>query len=151
MKKAEMSSRPKSGNKLVAFAALLVLVTGATSVLAFTLYKENQDLKNDPVLKKVKQIEQKKDVRKKLEKLMYIPKDTKAFIGTYKENSELKKNPFFKDAKDGDQYFIFSELGKAVIYRESENKIINSGPITINDAKKDEPKQQQQPQQQQVQ
>ncbi len=113
---------------------MLIVIVGLVTT-TISLKKQNDDLKNDPAYQKVKTVKKTNALRQKVAKIMYIPKDTQAFIGTYDAKSSLKNNPFFKDAKDGDKYLIFSELGKAIIYRESENKIINSGPIAITSEK----------------
>ncbi len=114
---------------VVSFIALLFFVT------TLVLVKQNNDLKNDPDYVKLQNAKKTDTLRKKVAKLINLPANEKAFIGTYDAKSSLKNNPFFKEAKDGDKYLIFSESGKAIIYRESENKLINVGPIAITSEK----------------
>jgi hypothetical protein len=38
---------------------------------------------------------------------------------------------FFKDAENGDVLLVFQTSGKALIYRESSDKIINAGPVSF--------------------
>jgi hypothetical protein len=64
-------------------------------------------------------------------KLMQLP-DEEPTIATVQDISKLANQEFFKDAQDGDKVLIFTVAKKAIIYRESEHKIINSGPIIIN-------------------
>jgi len=65
----------------------------------------------------------------KVSKLTHIPNE-KPTMATVKDITKLADQPFFKDAQNGDKVLIFTESKKAVIYRESTNEIINSGPIT---------------------
>jgi predicted signal transduction protein with EAL and GGDEF domain len=69
-------------------------------------------------------------LKEEVSKLMQLP-DEEAVIATVQDADKLKEQEFFKDAKNGDKVLIFTTAQKAVIYRESENKIINSGPITL--------------------
>ncbi len=120
-----MKSKINTMTILMSIMALIFLTT------TIVLTKQNNDLKNDPDYVNLKKYKKTDTLRKKVAKLINIPANEKAFIGTYESNSSLKNNPFFKGAKDGDKYLIFSESGKAIIYRESENKLINVGPIAI--------------------
>lgn len=116
---------------------LLIIAVFGLSITSLTLYGYNQDLKKNQV-KTTETPAQKeyKRIKEKVSKLMQIPEKEKFFLGTYESKTKLKENPFFKDAKDNDKYLIFSETGKAIIYRESENKLINVGPIAIATEKK---------------
>ena len=70
-------------------------------------------------------------LKQKVAKLMELPNET-AMTATIQDASKISGQDFFKNAKNGDKVLIFAETKRAVIYRESENKIINSGPIIIN-------------------
>jgi hypothetical protein len=71
------------------------------------------------------------ELKEKVGKLMQLP-DEDATIATVQDADKLKEQEFFKDAENGDKVLIFTTEKKAVIYRENENKIINSGPIALN-------------------
>ena len=76
-------------------------------------------------------------VKSKVEKLMYLPNETPQVMTMENADEVKKNNPFFKDVQNGDQILIFLADSRVVIYRESENKIVNVGPI-VNDSSKQE-------------
>lgn len=73
-----------------------------------------------------------KSLVEKVAKQVDIP-DEIPTIATIKDITKLTTQPFFKDAQNGDKVLIFTEARKAVIYRESTDKVINSGPIGVTD------------------
>ncbi len=141
----------KKQSSVVNFVLIIVVI--GLSVMSAVLYKQKTDIKNDPDYKEYQKIANNKEDLKKFKeykdrkaklsendkliaevaKLITLPKNEKPFIGTYDSKTALKNNPFFKDAKDGDKYLIFSESGKAYIYRSNKNekKLVNVGPIAI--------------------
>ncbi|MCV6900727.1 hypothetical protein OE165_27220, partial [Escherichia coli] len=48
--------------------------------------------------------------------------------------SLAKTQAFFANAKNDDQILIYLKEQKAIIYRPSENKIINVGPIVTDNS-----------------
>ena len=62
---------------------------------------------------------------------MSVPADETPTLASVTDKTKLKDQPFFKDAENGDQILIFPQAKKAIIYRESTNKLINVGPIAI--------------------
>jgi len=65
----------------------------------------------------------------KVKKIILVP-DENPTIATIANLEEVQKQnaTFYADAKEGDTVIIFST--KALIYRESEDKIINVAPVT---------------------
>ena len=49
-----------------------------------------------------------------------------------KETDSYKGLAFYKDARSGDYVLIFQQNKLAFIYRESENRLINIGPMDLN-------------------
>jgi len=70
-------------------------------------------------------------------KVMVLP-DEDALVSKVEKADEIRQQPFFANVENGDQVLIFVKAGKIVIFRPSENKIINAGPI-INDGVGDSP------------
>ncbi len=105
---------------------VIVFVGLAASALFFA--KKANDLKNSRLdAVQSAQVSRANELYAKIEKLIIVPKETETILGVHDSTTELGKNPFFKDAKDGDVYMIFPESGKAIIYRESENILVNVG------------------------
>ena len=67
----------------------------------------------------------------KVGRLMELP-EGEPVVATVSDKDKLVDQPFFDKAENGDKVLIYSESSTAIIYRESENKIINSGPIAIS-------------------
>jgi len=65
-------------------------------------------------------------------KLITLPTDEKPTIATVTDIEKVKDQPFFKNAKNGDKVLIYTKAQKAIIYRESENRIIEVGAVNIN-------------------
>lgn len=65
-------------------------------------------------------------------KLIALPNDEKPTVATVTDIEKVKDQPFFKNAKNGDKVLIYTKAQKAIIYRESENRIIEVGAVNIN-------------------
>ncbi len=61
-----------------------------------------------------------------------LPDETPT-VATVKDVTTLAaKQNFFDNAHDGDYLIIYAQAKKALIYRESEDKLINVGPLTFS-------------------
>lgn len=104
------------------------------SLVGYLLW-QNYQLKNDP--KTVKDAQQTKatEVKNKVAKLIDLPGDETPTLASVTDKAKLKDQPFFEDAENGDQIIIFPQAKKAIVYRESTNRLINVGPIAITSDK----------------
>jgi hypothetical protein len=69
----------------------------------------------------------------KVGKLIVLPQGEDPVIATVKDAQALAKDSeFYKDAQNGDKLFIYQKARKAIIYRESQNILVNVGPIFFN-------------------
>jgi hypothetical protein len=68
----------------------------------------------------------------KVSKLMVLPTDETPTIATVTDVNAVKEQPFFAQAQNGDKVLIYQKAGKAILYRESENKIIEVGAVNFN-------------------
>jgi hypothetical protein len=123
--------RSKGGGKLkIVVIAIAVTVGCALAVVTVLLYKQVQELRSNPEKVAVEKANQLKD---KVSLIMHLPDETPTIAEVKTEDiDKLKTQEFFRDIKNGDKILIFSKAQKAVVYREDENRIINSGPIVIN-------------------
>lgn len=108
--------------------ALLVLAGFGTSAY---LYGQIQILKNDPKTLQEAQKSKVNAIKDKVAKLISVPAEETPILATVDDKEKLKDQPFFKDAQNGDYILMFAQSKKAIIYRESENKLVNVGPIAI--------------------
>lgn len=116
-----------NSSKVIAIIALVIAI--ASIAFATYQYNETQKLKTSDGQKQVAEDEA-KVLKEKVAKLTLLPKETPT-VATISDITKLKDQAFFNGAKNGDKVLIFTEARKAIIYRESENKIINQGPIAV--------------------
>jgi hypothetical protein len=120
------TTKPKRSKLRLVLAILASAVIVALVATVVILWQQNSALRNtDQAV-----AEQAQQLKNKVSILMEVPDETPV-IATVSAVEELRDQPFFKKAENGDKVLIFSAEKKAVIYRESTNKIINSGPIAV--------------------
>ncbi len=112
---------------MVMFLILLV----AIALSGYFYYKLHNLQKNtqEGVKKEVK------DILGKVAKLYLIPTGEEPTVATVSDPVKLKDQSFFSEAQKDDKVLIFSQAGKAVLYRPSIDKIIEV--TSINNNKKD--------------
>lgn len=76
-----------------------------------------------------------KDLLAKVAEIYLIPTGEEPTIATVSDPEKLKNQSFFSSSQKGDKVLIFTQAGKAVLYRPSIDKIIEVSPINN---KKDE-------------
>lgn len=116
-----------SSKRILIVAAIILAVVGAAGTIYF--YQKYQAAIKDPNTTQQAADNAANALRDKVAKLMLLPSETPV-VGTVEDASKQKDQPFFKDAQNGDRILVFTASKKAIIYRESENKIINVGPVT---------------------
>ncbi len=124
-----MAHMPKMTSAALIGVLVVVALIGIGS--AGYLYKQVQDLKNNPKTSQEAQTNKANEMKAKVSKLISVPNDETPTLATVTDKTKLKDQPFFKDAENGDAILIFPQAKKAIIYRESSNKLINVGPIAI--------------------
>ena len=66
-------------------------------------------------------------------KLLVLPADEQPTIATVADLDKLKDQPFFVNAQVGDKVLIYATAKKAILYRPSENKILELAPLNIGE------------------
>ncbi|TSC85119.1 MAG: hypothetical protein G01um101413_503 [Parcubacteria group bacterium Gr01-1014_13] len=118
----------KTDNLKVLLVVLGVLVVGlgATSLMYYNKVKE---LKVNP--QKISQEENQKIIDA-VGKLVLLPEGEAPTIATVTDPEKLKgQQAFFARAAAGDKVLIYTGALKAIMYRPSENKIIEIAPLVI--------------------
>ena len=114
-------------NKNVLYLVVLIVVV----VAGYFGWMQYQAMQNTPEAQAAKAVEQKNAVLAKVKTLTVLP-DEEAVLFTVNDATLLKgQQAFFKDAENGDVLLVYQTSGKAFIYREADNKIVNSGPISF--------------------
>jgi hypothetical protein len=110
---------------------LMGLAIVASLATAGYFYKQNRDIKANPNSVSQKEVA---SLTKSVGKLMTVPTDEQPTVATVQDKEKLKDQPFFKDAQNGDKLLIYTKAQKAIIYRESQNKLVNVGPVSLDNA-----------------
>lgn len=121
----------KKINKRVLGTMLLVVLAVGGVGFGVYMYQQVEALKNDPKTSQQAQQNKVNTIKNKVAALISIPNDETPILATVDDTEKLKDQPFFKDAQNGDYILMFAQSKKAVIYRESTNKLVNVGPIAI--------------------
>jgi len=119
----------KFNMKTLAIGGGVVLTVILVGVIAFQ-FIENRRLRN-PNFHSDQLRAEAQALANRVGRLMQLP-DEEVTVATVQDASRLHGQEFFRDANNGDKVLIFTEARRAVIFRESTNMIINSGPIVIN-------------------
>jgi hypothetical protein len=65
-------------------------------------------------------------------RLMSLPEDEKPTVATVTDSEKIKDQVFFKNSKNGDKVLIYPKAQKAILYRPSENRIVEVGAVNID-------------------
>lgn len=108
---------------------MLLLVVGGAIGFGVVYYSKYKNLKDNPT-SAVDETNNKLLAR--LGKVMQLPADEQPQIAAVTDKTKLGDDPFFANVQNGDYLIVYSKARKIIIYRDSENKIINQGPFSIN-------------------
>lgn len=120
-------TKQKFINRILLIVAILAISFGVY------FYYKLHTLQKNPNAESVKEA---KDLLGKVAKLYLIPTGEEPTVATVSDPEKLKDQAFFSSAQKDDKVLIFTQAGKAVLYRPSVNKIIEVAPINN---KKDAP------------
>lgn len=62
-----------------------------------------------------------------------LPKNETPQIAQVLDKSKLTEQPFLKDVENGDFILIYNKAKQSVVFRLWDNKIINQGPVTLDE------------------
>jgi len=72
------------------------------------------------------------DLVNKVSKLIALPEDENPTVATVTDIEAVKDQTFFAKAQNGDKVLIYTNARKAILYRPSENRILEVGLVNIN-------------------
>jgi len=114
--------------KTVILTVLILAVFAAVSGIAVFFYWQNLQLKKITQTSPQAQVA---DVVAKVSKLILLPQGETPTLASVSDPAALSNQPFFDKAQKDDQVLIYSTAKEAVLYRPSNNMIINFAPINI--------------------
>jgi hypothetical protein len=109
----------------MALAAVVVVV-----LLAWGYLDAKNDIKRLSNPKEAAQ-QTKSDLVAKIDKLVELPGNEEPTIATVEDADKLKSQAFFKNARNGDKVLIYSKSDRAVLYRPSTGKVVESAPVKL--------------------
>lgn len=112
--------------KLVPILVLLLLISAGVAIYMTAKY---QHAKKNP--QSLVQADQNKLINK-VGALIDLPQGETPSIATVSDKNKLQSQAFFKNAQNGDTLLIYTNAKKAILYRESTNKIVEVAPIAID-------------------
>jgi hypothetical protein len=114
----------KNFKNIVLFAIVIV----ALSLGGFFYYKFQKIKKNNPdTVKKESQ-----ELLNKVSRLYLVSTNETPTVATVSDPDKLKDQAFFSESQKGDKVLIFTQAGKAVLYRPSIDKIIAIAPFNTD-------------------
>jgi hypothetical protein len=123
-----MEKKSSSNVSMILMIGLGIVIV-ILGIVAFYFYNQYQNIKKNP--NQVAQAETDALVAQ-VGKLIDLPKDETPTVATVLDKEKLKDQPFFANAANGDKILIYTKAKKAIVYRPSQNKLINVGPIAID-------------------
>ncbi len=115
--------RPQKKHLLSFF--VIFLFVAVTVAGGYFYWQYNRIRKNPNIIAQ----EETKYITGQIGKFIDIPKDEQPSLATITDVSKLKDQPFFKNAKNGDKLVVYNKAQKAILYRPSDNKIIEYAPL----------------------
>jgi hypothetical protein len=118
------------GNKSlwIIVVVVLLILAALPSYYFYNQYQSVQKLLQSPSASADVQVKQ---LITEVGKLMVLPAAEQPTIATVSDVTKLVDQPFFANAKNGDKVLIYTQSKKAILYRESINKIIEVAPVNI--------------------
>jgi len=118
------------GNKSlwIIIVIVLLILAALPSYYFYNQYQSVQKLLQNPKSSADVQV---KELINEVGKLMVLPASEQPTIATVSDVTKLADQPFFANAKNGDKVLIYTQSKKAILYRESINKIIEVAPVNI--------------------
>lgn len=115
----------KSRHVSPAVMVLGVLLAITVSVAGYFYYEYRQGLKPADA-------EEIKNLTAELGKIMELPDGEVPTLATVTDKGKLADQPFFRKAENGDKVLIYTNNGRAIIYRPSTKKIIDVTAVNVN-------------------
>ncbi|MEM2947096.1 MAG: hypothetical protein QXN96_02520 [Candidatus Bathyarchaeia archaeon] len=109
---------------VISVLILFLIISG----LAIYFWRQAALLKQNPQRIVQKEIE---DTLARVGRLILLPEGETPTLATVTDTEKLKGQAFFVNAKAGDKVIIYTNAKKAILYRPSENKIIEVAPLNI--------------------
>lgn len=120
----DTQSESGSGKALPIIIVLSSLLLVALCVAGYFYYQYRQS-------PKIQSAEELKNLKEEIGAMFELPTDEEPTLATVTDREKLAEQPFFQKAENGDKVLIYSNSGRAVLYRPSQKKIIDVTAVNI--------------------
>ena len=116
------------------FGKIFLLIL-SYAIVGLVVWQVSTKIHTDPQITQARADAEIKGLVEDVSKIMILPSDETPKVIPITDAENLAKNQlFFAKVQNGDQLLVFTSVQQAIIYRPSENKIVNTGPIVTDDA-----------------
>ncbi len=115
----------KEYNKIIIPAIVITFLCLGT---IFYFYYRYQEVNNPNIAAETET----KNLVDKLSKIIELPSDETPTIMTVSDSTKLPSDPFFANAENGDVVFIFNTAMEAILYRPSDNILVEVAPYIVS-------------------
>lgn len=115
---------PMTKRKFINIVMLVIIITSL--LFGGYFYYQFKKLRSNPNAQIEKEAQ---DLLSQVAKIYLIPTGEEPTIATVSDPNALKNQSFFTQSQKGDKVLIFTKAGRAVLYRPSIDKIIETAPI----------------------
>lgn len=127
---AQPVAKEKTLLPVVMVMGILLLI--ALSVAGYFYYQ----FRHSAQIADAKEIE---DLAKEIGAMMMLPENETPTLATVTDRDKLSEQPFFQKSENGDKVLIYSNTGRAILYRPSAKKIVDVTTININTPSAEKP------------
>ena len=123
-------SRSRRRRRQLPITLLVIVLAAAAGFFAYKYHQANQkaEMLANPKQAAAQQVD---DLVAKVGKLVVLPTGEKPTVATVTDISKLQGQAFFQPAQNGDKVLIYTQAKKAILYRPSQNKVIEIAPLNI--------------------
>ena len=107
------------------------LILAAAIAGGYYYYSSYQKLLKNPDIITKQEVDW---LQEKVGKLMQLPSDEVPSTATVLDKDKLKDQAFFANAENGDKILIYTKAKKAILYRPSNDKVIEVMPIALDNS-----------------
>lgn len=119
-----LPATPKTKRTFPVTVILSVLLLTALAVASYFYYQYRQS-------SQVKDVKETEELVVTLGKIMELPEGEKPTLATVTDKEKLAEQAFFQKAENGDKVLIYSQSGRAILYRPSTKKIIDVTSVNV--------------------
>lgn len=119
-----MSAPRRLKPSVIVFSLLLCLFAGAAG---YFYYKYKQAIRTVDTKEEIAQLVE------TIGAVMELPSDETPTLATVTDREKLTDQPFFRKSENGDKVLIYTNAGRAILYRPSLGKIVDVTAINVQE------------------